>query len=389
MCKESILRVHNQGHCGSCWAFSGLAPIDARMCISTNGVWNKPENTLSRLQALSCAPFSVPEFEGMTAFDGCSGGHPHWVLDMMADRGVVSTNCLPYYITGEGVEHFSQSERGPPCVSHCQQGYNLPMAQDSYKSSGVKNYDILMVHGDTTSTANMKIAMYEEGPVSFAFKVVHDFFGYAGGVWSACDGTEHANHAVYAFGWGIYTDEWGQHVEFIEALNSWGTRWGVNGTFRIHPICLVEVIIPGVIESSAMDHEVSEVNDMWPWEKPAECPVDADGCVSDIELGNNYTSGELCLSSKLNGKKIRIAEFSLERGYDVVTINGYHFTGEAGYGLDVDTLTSLIVDERGLKFESDSSVEFPGFKLCPVEPENTDNATEANETDDDLPCATA
>jgi len=368
-CRDAILRIHNQGHCGSCWAFSGLAPVDARMCIATNGAWIKPEHTLSRLQALSCAPFSDPEFPDVSYFDGCMGGEPAWVLDMMADRGVVSTSCLPYYITGEGVEHFSQSQRGPPCVSHCQQGYDMTLEKDSYVSPGVGKYDQMVdVHGDSTMVANMKIAMYTEGPVSFAFKVTQAFFGYSDGVFSLCDGTEWANHAVYAFGWGEYAAG-GRQIEFIEALNSWGTRWGANGTFRIHPLCLCEVVVPGPIESTIMGHDVQEVNDYWPFAKPEECPTDAEGCVTDMEGGGNYSSSEMCFSNSLNGKMIRIEEFSLEANYDFVTINGRRFTGGNGTGLDVDLLiTSIVVDDNGLKFQADSSIQFPGFKLCPVDP---------------------
>merc|ERR1712238_407269 len=55
-CKEEILRIHNQGHCGSCWAFGGLASIDARMCIASGGGWDAPQDILSRLHVTSCAP---------------------------------------------------------------------------------------------------------------------------------------------------------------------------------------------------------------------------------------------------------------------------------------------------------------------------------------------
>jgi len=384
MCSDAILRIHNQGHCGSCWAFSGLAPVDARMCIVSNGTWNKPQDTLSRLQALSCSPFFDPELGNLTYFDGCMGGEPRWTLDMLAKGGMVSTNCLPYYITGEGVEHFQESERGPPCVTHCQQGYNVPMEKDTFVFPGIDNYDLLReVHGNEEAIAMMKTAMYTEGPVSFAFKVVRAFFPYAGGVWSACDGEERANHAVYAFGWGLYNDSENEElVEFIEALNSWGTHWGVNGTFRIHPVCICDVTIPGTINSTMINHEVEETNEYWPWDKPDECPVDADGCVTDLEGEDNYTSNEMCFSKQLNGKKLQIIEFDMEVGYDYLQVNGRRFSGSNETTLNVEVLTSLIVDENGIKFMSDQSVVGPGFKLCPLDPDENGNNTDSNDTDD-------
>merc|ERR1712051_773762 len=220
--------------------------------------------------------------------------------------------------------------------------------QDTFIFPGIDKYDLLHeVHGDVDAIARMKTAMYTEGPVSFAFQVVRAFFPYAGGVWSACDGEERANHAVYAFGWGLYNDAEGEEpVEFIEALNSWGTHWGVNGTFRIHPLCICDVTIPGTIDSARIDHEVQETNEYWPWDKPNECPTDSDGCVTDMEVSQNYSSNEMCFSKGLNGKMLRIAEFDMEIVYDYLQVNGERFTGSAETVLNTDLLTQLIVDDN-------------------------------------------
>ncbi|OLP79937.1 Cathepsin B [Symbiodinium microadriaticum] len=37
-CSEIIGRIHNQGQCGSCWAFGALSAVDSRLCIATNGL---------------------------------------------------------------------------------------------------------------------------------------------------------------------------------------------------------------------------------------------------------------------------------------------------------------------------------------------------------------
>jgi len=373
-CSEEILKIHNQGHCGSCWAFGGLASVDARMCIASGGNWDAPQNTLSRLHVTSCAPDNY--WQG---HDGCQGGFPHWPMEMMAKTGVVSTSCLPYYISGEGTEHFEHQDTAPPCETHCQNGYSLPIEEDGFSSAGAANYIWLThVHGDPTKIGTMKTAIFTEGPVAFAFFANHEFMGYHSGVFGVCTGHDRANHAVYAFGWGVVPNHDGSGtIEYVEASNSWGTNWGNSGHFRIHPRCITDVTIPGTIEGGVVSHSVGtmntsvprdDTNPVWPWPQPAECPSDEQGCVTDLEGSGNYTANEKCVSNVLNGKQIQVVEFDMEYGYDVLYVNGVAFSGSPGHRLDIDSLTNLFVDEHGIKFQSDFSMQGAGFKLCPAVP---------------------
>jgi len=366
-CKEEILRIHNQGHCGSCWAFGGLASVDARMCIASGGKWDASEDVLSRLHVTSCAPDSY--WEG---HDGCQGGFPHWPMEMMARTGVASSACLPYYIGGEGSEHFQHQDTAPPCEAHCQGGYSLPLRNDTFSSAGVANYDwITHVHGDPTKVSTMKTAIYQEGPIAFAFKANQAFMGYTSGVFSVCTGHDQANHAVYTFGWGVAASEGGAAVEFFEASNSWGSNWGAGGHFRIHPRCVTDATIPGTIEGTVVGHRVGSVdsgvprdpdNDYWPWPAPNQCPY-TNGCVTDMEGSGNYSNSEECVSKALNGKAIRVEQFDTELGYDIVTVNGRAFSGTDGGGLDQE-LDGIVVDDQGISFKSDFSMSKAGFKLC-------------------------
>jgi len=209
--------------------------------------------------------------------------------------------------------------------------------------------------------------------VAFAFYANHAFMGYHDGVFSVCTGHDQANHAVYAFGWGIVASADGSgSVEYVEASNSWGTNWGAGGHFRIHPRCVTDVTIPGTIESTVVGHQVGTVdsnvprdpeNELWPWPRPNECPY-VEGCVTDMEGAGNYTEKEECVSKALNGKTISVVQFDTEYGYDVVYINGHAFSGQEGRGLDLETLNGLVVDDNGIKFQSDFSLSKSGFKLC-------------------------
>jgi len=294
-------------------------------------------------------------------------------MEFMAKTGVVFTSCLPYYISGEGSEHFQHQDAAPPCEEHCQGGYSLSLENDAFSSAGVANYDwIKHVHGDAEKVGIMKMAIYEEGPVAFAFCANHAFMGYSSGVFSVCTGHDQANHAVYAFGWGLAAHaEGGDAVEYIEASNSWGPHWGADGHFKIHPRCVTDVTIAGSIESSVVGHQVGTVdpdvprdpdNDYWPWPQPDECPY-ANGCVTDMEGSGNYSANEKCISKKLVGKRIMVVQFDLEYGYDFLRVNGKTFTGTRGGGLD-ESLDGLLVEEPGLTFTSDFSLQKAGFKLC-------------------------
>ena len=219
----------------------------------------------------------------------------------------------------------------------------------------------------------MKTAIYQEGPVAFAFYANQPFMGYHGGVFSVCTGHDRANHAVYAFGWGVVAREDDEgSVKYVEASNSWGTGWGAEGHFRIHPWCITDVTIPGSIEGGVVGHQVGTVdpnvprdpdNELWPWPKPNECPSTDDGCVTDMEGAGNYAAKEKCVSKVLNGKAIRVVEFDMEYGYDILYVNCKAFSGTKGQDLD-PSLSGMVVGEEGIKFQSDFSLQKAGFQLC-------------------------
>jgi len=60
------------------------------------------------------------------------------------------------------------------------------------------------------------------------FVVYSDFMNYKGGIYHYTSGVMQGGHAVKIVGWGI------EHgIDYWICANSWGSKWGENGYFRI------------------------------------------------------------------------------------------------------------------------------------------------------------
>merc|ERR1719408_863502 len=145
-CAETVKAIHNQGTCGSCWAFGTLSAVDSRLCIASGGLFSGPKAVLSRGYTTSC---STP-----SGHNGCNGGWWSFVYNLLGEgincdrrgggcRGkpgsVLGTDngCIPYFGHGSGVDHFDSKSSAPPCQSSCVSTYTYrPLAQDLYKAQG-------------------------------------------------------------------------------------------------------------------------------------------------------------------------------------------------------------------------------------------------------------
>jgi cathepsin B len=79
--------------------------------------------------------------------------------------------------------------------------------------------------GSPTSIKNLIAA---GGPVETGFTVYEDFFAYKSGIYHHVSGGVAGGHAVKIIGWGVEAG-----TNFWIVANSWGTSWGINGTFKI------------------------------------------------------------------------------------------------------------------------------------------------------------
>lgn len=193
-----VSSVRNQGSCGSCYSFASLAMIESRLQIMTN---NSVQVQLSPQDVISCSEYS----------QGCEGGFPYLVAGKYAqDFGLIPEKCNPY------------KGKDEPCSEKkCARYYT---ADYSYVGGfyGACNEEL------------MRIQLVKNGPLAVGFEVYNDFMYYSSGIYhhtglkDALNFFEETNHAVLLVGYGVSNGE-----KFWIVKNSWGSKWGEKGFFRI------------------------------------------------------------------------------------------------------------------------------------------------------------
>jgi cathepsin B len=134
---------------------------------------------------------------------GCTGGYPRLAFEFFNKQGVVAEICMPYNLT-----------RSLLCpLPKCKK----PLDDQVYKAK------------DTRQIFNMVDEIRKNGPVVATFTVFEDFMTYSSGVYKYTTGRRLGLHAVKVVGYGV--SETG--VEYFAAQNSWGTSFGMNGSFLI------------------------------------------------------------------------------------------------------------------------------------------------------------
>jgi len=182
--------VKNQGSCGSCWAFSAIANMEA-MILKKDG----REVDLSEQYLISCNPWGW----------GCNGGL--WPGDMLVDPGAMMEECFPY--VADDTE----------CNNFCDYPYHIQSWAFVGPSDGVPTVD------------EIKAAIYTYGSVSAAIYADRWFQAYTGGVMDRCRRrTSTINHAIILCGWDDSKGAW-------LLKNSWGTGWGEDGFMWISYGC--------------------------------------------------------------------------------------------------------------------------------------------------------
>merc|ERR1719421_1144189 len=109
--------------------------MNDRLCIVSDGEFTT---------ALSTTDLTACDRES----DGCGGGYTGPAVDnFLRNTGVVTgggqsdvgngDTCYPYYLGGEGQDHFQFQQSTPPCRSNCYESdYPRGFHQDKYYTTG-------------------------------------------------------------------------------------------------------------------------------------------------------------------------------------------------------------------------------------------------------------
>jgi len=173
--------VRDQGQCGSCWAFGTLGPVEQNILIKDGA-----SKDLSEQWLLSC---------NTDGYD-CGGGW--WVHRYFVSPGAVYESDFPYTATDA------------PCGGPYT--YHEKISSWAYVDPSVS----------VPSTAAIKQAIYDHGPISAAVCVNLAFQLYSGGVFSPATSCSSINHAIVLVGWDDSKGAW-------LLRNSWGPDWGEDG----------------------------------------------------------------------------------------------------------------------------------------------------------------
>jgi cathepsin B len=195
---ECVLPAKHQRKCSACWAFVTSQMLSYKLCISTGGSFKE---WLSVQDLVSC---NLENY-------GCENSYAVKAWDYMIKEGIVTEQCLPY------TSHNGLRGKCPflDGMQNCKAG--------NFKKYKAKSRFYLR------SINAAKQSIIEHGPIHALMQIYKDFISYKGGVYKKTpDAKLIGNHSVMILGWGVQGN-----TQYWIGVNSMGSRWGVDGFFRI------------------------------------------------------------------------------------------------------------------------------------------------------------
>ena len=191
--KGAVLAVKNQGHCGSCWAFSTTGAIEG-------------QNYLKHNSSVSLSEQSLIDCSKGFGNQGCDGGSQEYAYEYIIKNGGIDTEAsYPYTASDFASCMFNMSSVG----------------------AIITDYRYLPIQDEEALT----YAIATVGPIAVAIDAsLKTFLLYNGtGVYydSECS-SRNLDHGVLAVGYGTENGR-----DYYIVKNSWGTWWGADGYIKM------------------------------------------------------------------------------------------------------------------------------------------------------------
>ncbi|XP_009561085.2 procathepsin L isoform X1 [Cuculus canorus] len=193
--KGYVTPVKNQGHCGSCWAFSATGALEGLVFNRTGKLV-----VLSEQNLIDCSR--------KLGNNGCHGGYMTRAFQYVhKNGGLNSEHVYPYTAMDTSSCRYNPQDRAANCST------------------------IWMV--DQGSEAALEQAVAAVGPVSVAVDASSfQFHFYKSGIFSSVFCSQWVNHGMLAVGYGM-SQEHGHNVSYWILKNSWSEVWGEQGYIRL------------------------------------------------------------------------------------------------------------------------------------------------------------
>jgi hypothetical protein len=186
--KGVVTPVKNQGHCGSCCAFSTTGAVEGAVAIKHGAL-----HSLSEQQLVDCGW----RYGNM----GCNGGLMDRAFKYIEAHGLCAEDDYPY-----------EAKEGRCKASECTGVTGTKLS--GYQDVG-QNEDALL--------DALKV-----GPISVAIEADQAGFQlYKSGVFTGACGSS-LDHGVLLVGFGTDHDQ-----DYWKVKNSWGSNWGEDGYIRL------------------------------------------------------------------------------------------------------------------------------------------------------------